>query len=433
MKLLIIADDFTGALDTGVQLSKKSIPTTVIADIDTSQVPLAVSEECEVLVINADLRHANPQKAYEITRLLLKAYAKEGIFVYLKTDSALRGNISAIFAAAHNIMKKPLCFIPAFPDLKRTTRNATAYVDRVLLEHSVFRNDPRTPTLESYIPHIINNSYSQSCVCIPVDNIQALTDQELAYDTVYLFDCETNEQLSSIGNMLEHLNLYELTAGCAGFASTFASHISLRTSPSAQMPSSGPVLFISGSANAVTLNQLRYAKQNNYSVLTLSEAMFSYINNITPEVKDKAFYKDLIFQNMLKQAVSALSAKQSIILATATDSSELFDFKLIKNVLKTDESIHNYIAEYTSCLVESILQAVSITNIAIFGGDMAQAVLKKFHCHQVEARGEVTAGVPLCSVEFNGNLCNLVTKSGGFGSEDIIPVIEQYFIEGKDD
>ena len=37
-KLLIIADDFTGALDTGVQLSKKGISTKVLVQSDVKVV-----------------------------------------------------------------------------------------------------------------------------------------------------------------------------------------------------------------------------------------------------------------------------------------------------------------------------------------------------------------------------------------------------------
>lgn len=424
MKLLIIADDFTGALDTGVQLSKNNIPTTVFSNIETLPEP---PKHCEVLVINADIRHSAPDNAYACICTLLHKYVSADTSVYLKTDSVLRGNISAVFAAALETLKTPLCFIPAFPDLQRTTKNATAYVNNSLLEHSVFRNDPRTPTVNSYIPHIINTSHNLSYEWISVENQKTFPQNPLSNNTVYLFDCETNEEMNTIGDLIDKNKLYKLTAGCAGFASTFSKHLSFEKKKARATNCEGPVLFVSGSANAVTLKQIEHAKEIGYPVFSLSETMFSTVNDSIDVSKDKGFYKDLRFQDTLKKATFELSQGHSVILATATKSDELCDFEIIKKVLNTEEAIHNYIADYTSSLVKSILESVSIQNIVIFGGDMVSAILKKLSCQQVEALGEIRTGVPLCHILWNGKTRNLTTKSGGFGDIDIIPVIEQYF------
>lgn len=433
MKLLILADDFTGALDTGVQLSKNSIKTTVMSNPDTTPV---LEPDCQVLVINANIRHASPADAYGCIEKLLNKYMVNFSHIYLKTDSALRGNISATFAAALHTINKPLFFIPAFPDLKRTTKNATAYVNGGLLEHSVFKDDPRTPTLESHIPTILNNSHSVNYNCISADNYHDFTKTSPFSDTVYIFDCETNEQLTAIGNILAKQNLYTFTAGCAGFASTFAKHLPLQTSTFNISKSSKPVLFISGSANAVTLKQLEYAQQNNYTVISLSETIFSDINYNTLLSENKEFFDDLTFNSIVRDVVSKLLKGESVVLATATDKKELFSAKNNTNLSISEESLHNYIARYTSSLVKSILDEAdqngskeiedTIHNIVVFGGDMVAAILEHLSCYQVRAAGEITTGVPLCQIAYQGITRNLVTKSGGFGEENIIPVIENY-------
>lgn len=433
MKLLIIADDFTGALDTGVQLSKHSIKTIVMSNPDTAP---QLDESCQVLVINAGIRHCSPSDAYDCICRLLHTY-EDFDHVYLKTDSVLRGNISAVFAAALDTLKKPLYFIPAYPDLKRTTVHATAYVNNQLLEHSVFKDDPRTPTLQSHIPDILNASHSIDCKCISPDHYTDFTESSRKSDTVYVFDCETNQQLHSIGNILADNDLYTLTAGCAGFASTFIEHLPLEKRSGTASQSKQPVLFISGSANAVTLDQLAYARQQDYTIISLSETMFSNINCITSDPKDKDFSKDLIFVKTLETAVSTLLEGKSVILATAASKSDLVLPENIKKDIKSEESFHNYIASYTSSLVKSILDKaemltatedgdLSIDHLVVFGGDMVAAILDKLGCSQVTAAGEITSGVPLCEICYNGRDRRLVTKSGGFGEADIIPVIERY-------
>jgi uncharacterized protein YgbK (DUF1537 family) len=62
IKLVVIADDFTGALDTAVQFAKRGIKTLVTAD---ATVDLAsFDEEIEVLTIDIESRHLNSEAAY---------------------------------------------------------------------------------------------------------------------------------------------------------------------------------------------------------------------------------------------------------------------------------------------------------------------------------------------------------------------------------
>ena len=60
LKLLIIADDFTGALDTGVQFAARGAATRVVTEpaYDFSRA------EAEVLVMVAETRHLPPEEAY---------------------------------------------------------------------------------------------------------------------------------------------------------------------------------------------------------------------------------------------------------------------------------------------------------------------------------------------------------------------------------
>ena len=58
--LLIVADDFTGALDTGVQLAGSGARTRVVTDPVFSP---QSAEGAEVLVIDAETRHLPPAQA----------------------------------------------------------------------------------------------------------------------------------------------------------------------------------------------------------------------------------------------------------------------------------------------------------------------------------------------------------------------------------
>ena len=112
VKLLILADDFTGALDTGVQFSGKGIRTQVVV----SSHWVEPDSDCDVMVIDVETRHVPKEKAYEIVYNVCQQAVKYGIrCFYKKTDSALRGNVgSELQAAADAVSEKNIVFVPAF-------------------------------------------------------------------------------------------------------------------------------------------------------------------------------------------------------------------------------------------------------------------------------------------------------------------------------
>lgn len=90
VKMLIIADDFTGALDTGIQFAKKGIITQVIIGSRTEQIK--VSETARVLVVDLETRPMKAEDAYSAVYQLTRWAIRFSIpIIYKKTDSALRG------------------------------------------------------------------------------------------------------------------------------------------------------------------------------------------------------------------------------------------------------------------------------------------------------------------------------------------------------
>ncbi len=61
LKLLVIADDLTGASDTGVQFAKKGIPVLVVTGITCESTTL--STDHQVVVVNTESRHLEAAEA----------------------------------------------------------------------------------------------------------------------------------------------------------------------------------------------------------------------------------------------------------------------------------------------------------------------------------------------------------------------------------
>ena len=120
--LFVIADDFTGALDTGVQFASYGAATKVV--VGTGLQALEADAQTQVLVVDAETRHLPAAQAYDtVYRLVRWAKEKKIGCIYKKTDSALRGNIGAELSAALAADGGDrLHFVPAFPNLDRVTR-----------------------------------------------------------------------------------------------------------------------------------------------------------------------------------------------------------------------------------------------------------------------------------------------------------------------
>ena len=154
-KLLIVADDLTGGLDTGVQFARQGISTRVVVNPDPDGD--WVQADAQVLVAVAETRHMPPEAAYDTVFGIVSAGRQGGIpYIYKKTDSALRGNIGAELSAALKASGNDvMAFLPAYPAMNRVTVKGRHYIDGVPVAQSVFGKDPFNPVQESNVQKLI--------------------------------------------------------------------------------------------------------------------------------------------------------------------------------------------------------------------------------------------------------------------------------------
>ena len=76
---VIIADDFTGANDTGVQLCKRGIPADVILDIDQ------IEDNGNSLAIDSESRVVSAQEAYDrVYHAVTQVMAARGLSLFVQ-------------------------------------------------------------------------------------------------------------------------------------------------------------------------------------------------------------------------------------------------------------------------------------------------------------------------------------------------------------
>jgi len=427
-ELLIIADDITGALDTGVQLSKNHIRTRILLD------PFRESWDAypdPVLVLAPATRQLSPADAYRaIADIASLARDLSVPYVYKKTDSALRGNIGAeLQAIADAYPAEPVCFVPAFPAAGRITRDGVHYIGGIPVADSVFGRDPFSPVTESYIPAWLREKGLVNATRLIADHS---IPSDAAGGEVLVFDAVQDGDLQRISGAIRRANL-RLLAGCAGFAGQLPDLIPLRqdareesSREDHQIP--GPTLTVfSGSLNPITLAQIHYAADRGFSSVpipntVLSDAMLS------DAALDGAQYDGCTQEG-------GQSATEKLVPITDSLSMETPPFTIyfpeaavpLDPAIQTPGGLSQDAKETASRLglLASTLYKHHPSRLwMIVGGDTLQAFLRFMGLESLTPLHEIGPGVVLARGDPGGVV--FVTKSGGLGSVDVFIKVRQY-------
>src|ERR671910_3094076 len=180
MLIAVIADDLTGAADTGVQFVHAGYRTAVFF-----RATEMVADDLDAVAFDTDSR-AMPagfaaKRVLEVTRA-----AREARIVYKKLDSTLRGNVAAELAAALGGARRERAVVaPAFPAAGRTTAGGTQRVHGVPVDETEMANDPHTPVREAHVPSMLAHEFSS----VGTLGGEDLADHERVRRTLEDYEC----------------------------------------------------------------------------------------------------------------------------------------------------------------------------------------------------------------------------------------------------
>ncbi|RHG38748.1 four-carbon acid sugar kinase family protein [Fusobacterium varium] len=415
IKLVIIADDLTGALDTGVQFSKKNISTIVTADLNFNTEE--ISKDADVIVIDTESRHISAVEAKKRVKSVLSKFDKKKIkFFYKKTDSTLRGNIgSEIEGFMEGLDINEVSFIPAFPLNKRTVKDGILYVNDVKLSETQFAMDILNPVTDSFIPNIINK---QSNINVEIKDINTDFPSKIDKEkNIYIFDSQNMEDMENIGKILYDKNKLNYTIGNAGFAEILTYYIKTDTKKEDIVLEDNKVLFVCGSVNITSLKQCKYAEKTGYcsDTLNFNDIILENYKSSDNYINTKEYFKEKINNN-------------NKFLLKTSDSEDVIK-KAIEYTEKNSISMENLtsnIANSTGQLVSDLIKEQNIRNMIVFGGDTLIGILKNIKCQYIIPVSEIFPGVVFTKAVGKETAINVITKAGGFGEENIIERINEF-------
>jgi uncharacterized protein YgbK (DUF1537 family) len=408
LRLVLIADDLTGAADSGVQFVKRGLS----AELALADTP---STDTEVLLIDTESRNDTPEVARAKVQAI--AYSLPPVeFIYKKMDSTLRGNVGSELAA---IMKarclERALVAPAFPRSGRTTVGGRQLLYGERLEDTAFAQDPLCPVTNSYIPAALMCQMECTVGLVGLASVregvdglaQALQAHE---EAVLVVDAEDDNDLEIIARAAADVGLSRLTCGSAGLADAMAKLLlpehavtGTRIGRDAVV-SAAPVLTVAASRNPLTALQLSHAsRESDLSVLSLDTVQL-------------ALDPDLEIRRLVSGATATLSCNHSIALSTA-DSPYM-------------PGLSSTVAQALGMVASRLVAQHEMAGLVLTGGDVALAVCAALGAEALSLTGEVAPGIPAGRIRGGPHAgLPLVTKAGGFGREDAIVASMRYLRE----
>lgn len=404
LKLAVIADDFTGALDTGIKFSEGGVRTKVMLSPQFSF--SEIEDDVKVLVVDTETRHLKPENAYATVYSLVKRCLDNGVeLLYKKTDSVLRGCIGSELSAVVDATGRSVEFVPALPNGSRTTKNGIQYVDKIPVAESVFGADPFEPVANSYIPDIIREETDKETIVVAKGETVPETDSP----GIVIYDASTDEDIKHIADTLKERGRLKIMAGCSGFASCLQEMLDLpKGTP--KKPRRTRNLFIEcGSINTITEKQLLYAQKKGFNRIILSD----------PQKLKSDYFSSAEGASFLMWLEEECKKDAPVILDVFTEGGTAGTANYGESIGMKKEDLRCGIAKRMGEFGEKWLGFNLDDTIVITGGDTAYAFLIQIKCTEIEPVYEIVSGAVLFNIKAGNRRLQVISKSGGLGDEDI--------------
>lgn len=395
-KTMLIADDLTGALDAGVCLLSADVLVAVSPEkIDST----AIAQAPSVLSINADTRHLDARHAYGRVHALVRMARAAGVeLLFKKTDSALRGNIGAELAAFLDASgASRLHFIPALPEMGRTTVDGVHLIGGVPVSESTFGADPFNPVTFDRVSQIIRAQTD-----LPVTLVSEGQPVPVDGRGIVVYDATTPASVSRRVSELMERGEGGLLAGCSGAAQAVAQALDLSSPVLEGGSTKGNLLVACGSINRVSADQCTYAAAQGASVLHVGrDAKCEVSWGEGPE--GTAF---------VERAVDSWAHHSLTIL----DGSDLED---LSGIIPEASDVRQVVSDNFGGLLVRVCRRRVCGRVLVTGGDVLASFLRAAGVDAVRPLGQIVPGVVGFEMEWGARSLVIASKSGGFGSQSL--------------
>ncbi|HVY05987.1 MAG TPA: four-carbon acid sugar kinase family protein [Burkholderiales bacterium] len=374
-RILIVADDLTGAMDSAGPFAALGVETWVVA------VPMrcdpATLHSANVVSVNTDTRHLSAvEAAARVDRISRHLGVGDFDVVIKKIDSTLRGNVVAETMALLDAGGRSKALVaPAFPAQGRTVHKGVVHVEGVPLAQTAFARDALSPPpLQS-----LHEVFAQSRTALRVSVVEpgGAFDSQL---DVWVADSAVDADLSAAAAAMDVHAKDVLMVGSAGLTRALAGRFfEAHAAPTTLRHVTGTIVFAVGSRAARSAEQVdRLAGEPETAVLRAPNG---------------------------KLPASRIPTARNLVLKATADAAG------------NEGDAESVAADMAKHAIELARHAQAEALVAT-GGDTAIAILAASDNPALQVLGDLMPGIPYARIRLEGAPLWLVTKAGGFGNPD---------------
>lgn len=425
MYTVIIADDLTGANDTGAALAKNGLS---IATLDVVE-NLDQYNKYDGLAFHTDSRGMKKDDAYNIVNNTCKKVLESGLtpsFFSKRCDSTLRGNIgSEIDAILDALPHGTIAMMaPAWPNASKILIGDFLLVNGTPVEKTDVRNDPTSPVTTSRVSAIVRKQSKYPVAVISLEtilegvdsiesNIKVLVENGAR---IIVFDTSTDDDLKLIAKAVVNTQLPFVTVDPGAFTNAVAMEYVPHEVTKAKQKS----LFVIGTASGIIVDQ----------IADLRASVSPYVVKIDTVklIEDKDRQKEI--QRVTSQVCDHITENQTFVVATMIENEDKIDLNSLQEKFNLEvKDISERISDGVSEIGLQILKNShdEFGGLYASGGDISKGLLHKIGSKGVAVKDEI---IPLTVYgRIIGGLMDnkpLVTKGGLIGDKKTLSLCADY-------
>jgi D-threonate/D-erythronate kinase len=400
-KLLILADDLSGAADCAIGFAGAGRRTIVTLEATWTQ----THESAGAVAVDTDTRRLTPAEASARTAAAYAAMGGRGQRLYKKIDSTLRGNWAAEVAGLQALAGMAIV-APAFPATGRTVRDGRVYVQGEPLERTAtwqLEHAGRSADIAEQLAAagLASQRLDAEALRDEPDSLAARIDEMAASGVQALIvDTQTEHALAALARATLQSSAAFFWVGSGGLAREIAALDPCSTAGTASRNDvdeavfpGGPVLILVGSLSAVSERQCTMLRERG-GVMEL----------VVPPVVLRAGTRHGDWADWQQKIAALLHSGRDLLLRIGRDDA-------------FDPAEGMQLSMALAALVEPYFTATG--GLIATGGETARAMLAAARIADLQLLAEVEAGVavarPLDATR--GHRPGIVTKAGAFGTD----------------
>jgi D-threonate/D-erythronate kinase len=378
VECILIADDLTGACDTGVQFVRCGLSCRVELNFRNHCAPAAA----DVLAFNTNSRvKTAEQSRRKIEELALRCSGLKANAIFKKVDSTLRGNVGEeIIAALRTFHCEAAIIAPAFPATRRLVRDG-------ILHWADFSGSGQIDICGMLARQGISPEKLVPIGSASQDPVAELNAHLRDGKQFFVMDCTCQHDLHSAVALGTAISRRILWVGSAGLGIALAERMARSGSRRSVSPMTDvPMLFVIGSTHPASLRQKA-------ALLEATNAI-----EVAPATEAST------------AARRALRAKRHLIVTI--DREKIGEFSLRQ-------------------FFDSLL-GIRVAALFFTGGDTGMLVCNAIGAHSIDLRDEIEPGFPWGFLD-GGMFHDLpvASKSGGFGDPDALLSCAEFFASAQ--